>query len=165
VAVALPGKSLGIFFAVFVAFTATQMLVKKKPQPHRALPGALGTFGAGGVIGIASALVGAGGAFISVPFMTWCNVGIHEAVATSAALGFPIALAGTIGYLWAGRDLALHGSGTFGYLYLPGLVFISLASVLLAPVGARLAHSLDVTRLRQSFAFVLYGVSVYFFLR
>ncbi|HVZ44733.1 MAG TPA: sulfite exporter TauE/SafE family protein [Ramlibacter sp.] len=165
-AVALPGNSLGLLFAVFVAFSATQMLVGRKPGAHhRPLPGAFGTFAAGTVIGVASALVGAGGAFVSVPFLTWCNVGIHEAVATSAALGFPIALAGTIGYLWAGRELASQGPGTFGYLYLPGLLFISLASVVLAPLGARIAHSLDVKPLRRGFAVMLYGVSLYFFLR
>jgi uncharacterized membrane protein YfcA len=89
----LKGSWLALFFAVFVSFSATQMLLDKKPAPTRQVPGTAGQWAAGGVIGLLSGLVGAGGGFVSVPFMTWCNVVIHQAVATSAALGFPIALA------------------------------------------------------------------------
>lgn len=163
-AVALPSKALGVVFAVFVGFSATQMLLNRKPSPSRTLPGPVGTFGAGGVIGFVSAIVGAGGAFISVPFMSWCNVKIHEAVGTSAALGFPIAVFGTAGYIWAGRDLP-HLPGTFGYLYLPGLLVIALASVTMAPLGARTAHRMDVRPLKKLFAFLLYGLAAYFLLR
>jgi uncharacterized protein len=143
-AVALPARILSILFATFVAFSATQMFLNRKPKPTRTMPGALGTFSMGGLIGMLSSLVGAGGAFISVPFMTWCNVKIHHAVGTSAALGFPIALAGTLGYMWAGRDLPQMPPGSVGYLYLPGLAVISLASISTAPLGARTAHRMDI---------------------
>lgn len=165
VAHALPGKLLGIFFAVFVAFSATQMLLNRKPKPSRTLPGPAATFGVGTAIGGLSALVGAGGAFISVPFMTWCNVKIHDAVGTSAALGFPIALAGTIGYIWAGLGLPQMPPGSVGYLYLPGVAIISAASMLMAPVGARTAHRMDIQPLRKVFAVVLYCLAAYFLLR
>lgn len=161
----LPGKAVGVFFAVFVSFSATQMLLDRKPKPSRTLPGPAATFGVGTVIGGVSALVGAGGAFISVPFMTWCNVKIHNAVGTSAALGFPIALAGTVGYIWAGHGLPQMPPGSVGYLWLPGLVFISAASMLMAPLGARTAHRTDIRPLRKLFAFVLYGLAAYFALR
>ncbi len=165
VAHALPAKWLGTFFAIFVAFSATQMLLNRKPKPSRTLPGPLASFGVGTVIGGLSSLVGAGGAFVSVPFMTWCNVRIHDAVGTSAALGFPIALAGTIGYIWAGHALPQMPPGSIGYLYLPGLVIISIASMLMAPVGARAAHRMDIAPMRKLFAFVLYGLAAYFLLR
>lgn len=165
VAVALPGKILGILFAIFVAFSATQMFLNRKPKPSRALPGRLGTFGMGWVIGMLSSLVGAGGAFVSVPFMTWCNVKIHDAVGTSAALGFPIALAGTLGYMWAGQDLPQMPAGSVGYLYLPGLLVISLASISTAPLGARTAHRMDIQPLKKVFAVMLYGLAGYFLLR
>jgi len=165
VAHALPAKWLGVFFAVFVAFSATQMLLNRKPKPSRTLPGAAATFGVGMVIGGLSSLVGAGGAFVSVPFMTWCNVKIHDAVGTSAALGFPIALAGTIGYIYAGQGLPQMPPGSVGYLYLPGLVVISMASMLMAPVGARTAHRMDIAPLRKVFAIVLYCLAAYFLLR
>jgi uncharacterized membrane protein YfcA len=165
VAVALPAKLLGILFAVFIAFSATQMLRDRKPKASRTIPGPLGTFGVGILIGLLSALVGAGGAFVSVPFMTWCNVRIHEAVATSAALGIPIALAGTAGYIWAGRDLPQMPPGAVGYLFVPGLVLISVASMTLAPLGARIAHTVEVRPLKRIFAVVLYCISAYFLLR
>ena len=97
----LKGSSLALVFGLFVAFSASQMILNRKPKPTRQMPGRAGQFGAGAGIGLLSGLVGAGGGFISVPFMTWCNVAIHNAVATSAALGFPIALANTVGYLIA----------------------------------------------------------------
>jgi uncharacterized membrane protein YfcA len=165
IAVAMPTKILSWFFAAFVAYSATQMLLDKKPKPSRTLPGSAGMFGMGNLIGVVSALVGAGGAFISVPFMTWCNVKIHQAVATSAALGFPIALAGTLGYIWAGHNLPAMPDGAVGYLYLPGLVVISMASMTTAPLGARTAHRMDIRPLKRAFAFVLYAVVIYFLMR
>jgi hypothetical protein len=89
-------------------------------------------FAAGSGIGLLSAVLGAGGGFITVPFLVRRNVTMQQAVASSAACGFPIALAGTLGYIWAGRHLELP-SGTIGYLYLPALAIISLASVITAP--------------------------------
>ena len=118
-------------------------------------------FGAGGVIGLLSALVGAGGAFISVPFMTWCNLPIHNAVGPSAALGFPIALAGTLGYIIAGWSLQGLPAGALGFLYLPALLVISLASVTTARWGAGAAHRLDVRQLKRVFAALLYSLSGY----
>ena len=164
-AVALPAKVLGVLFAFFVAFSATQMFIDRKPKPTRVLPGRLATFGMGGVIGMLSSLVGAGGAFISVPFMTWCNIKIHNAVGTSSALGFPIALAGTLGYIWAGLDMPQMPTGSFGYLYLPGLLVISAASVITAPLGARTAHRMDIRPLKKIFACALYVLAAYFVLR
>ncbi len=164
-ATALPEKILSLLFAVFVAFSATQMFLNRRPKPSRTLPGTAGMFGMGGVIGGMSALVGAGGAFVSVPFMTWCNVAIHKAVGTSSALGFPIALAGTIGYLLAGWNLPPMPAGAFGYLYWPGLAVLSVTSMATAPLGARVAHNMDIAPLKKAFAVVLYGVAIYFVLR
>ena len=157
----LPAQVMTLGFAVFVAFSATQMFIDKKPKPTRQLPSGGGLLGAGGFIGILSALVGAGGGFISVPFMTWCNVAIHSAVATSAALGFPIALAGTVGYIVAGWTLHGLPAGTFGFLYLPAVMIISVASVFTAPLGARAAHALNVRQLKRAFAVMLYALASY----
>ena len=164
-AAALPSRALGYLFAVFVAFSATQMILNRKPKPSRTLPGRTAMFGVGNGIGIVSSLVGAGGAFVSVPFMTWCNVPIHNAVATSSALGFPIALAGTVGYLVAGWNLPDMPPGALGYLYWPGLLVLSLASIVTAPLGARVAHSMDIAPLKRALAVVLYCLAAYFVLR
>ena len=103
-----------MFFAVVVSVSASQMLLDRKPAAARELPGALGMFAAGGVIGILAGLLGVGGAFVSVPFMTWCNVKIHKAVATSDALGFPIALAGTLANIYYGMKTAGLPPGSLG---------------------------------------------------
>jgi uncharacterized membrane protein YfcA len=137
------------------------MLIDKKPAPSRELPKAPGMLGAGGIIGTLAGLVGAGGGFISVPFMTWCNVKIHNAVATSAALGFPIALAGTLSNIYYGMSIPDLPAGSLGFIYLPALLVISLTSVMTAPLGARTAHSLPVKTLKRVFAIVLYALAAY----
>jgi uncharacterized membrane protein YfcA len=157
----IKGQGLALFFALFVGFSATQMLIDKKPAAHRQMPGMAGQSAAGTVIGFVSGLVGAGGGFISVPFMTWCNVAIHAAVATSAALGFPIALANTLGYVVGGWSLPQALPGAFGYLYLPALVIIVCASVLTAPLGAHAAHAMNVRLLQRVFALLLYALAAY----
>ena len=116
-------------------------------------------FGAGAVLGLLASMVGAGGAFISVPFMIWCNVKMHNAVATSAALGFPIAVAGTVGYIIAGWSLQGMPAGALGFIYLPALFTLSAASVLTAPLGARTAHRLQKRHLQRGFAVLLFGLA------
>lgn len=157
----LKGTTLALVFAVFVAFSATQMLLDRKPAPTRQMPGTAGSLGAGGVIGFISGLVGAGGGFISVPFMSWCNVTMHHAVATSAALGFPIALANTVGYVIGGWSMPSPLPGALGYLWLPGLAIIATASVTTAPLGARTAHAMNIKQLKKVFACTLYGLAAY----
>lgn len=157
----LKGQVLALVFAVFVGWSATQMLLGRKSEGDRRMPGLLGQAGAGTGIGFLSGMVGAGGGFVSVPFMTRRNVPIHLAVATSAALGFPIALANTLGYLIGGWSLPPALPGAVGYLYLPALGVIALASVTLAPLGARFSHTLDVRQLRRLFAMLLYALSAY----
>jgi uncharacterized membrane protein YfcA len=159
----LKGSWLAVFFGLFVGFSATQMFLDKKPKPTREMPGTAGQLAAGGVIGFLSGLVGAGGGFISVPFMAWCNVAIHSAVATSAALGFPIAVANVAGYIFAGTTVQGLPPGAFGYIWLPGLVVIALCSVFTAPLGARAAHALPVAKLKRVFAVILYVLAAYMF--
>ena len=157
----LPSSALALFFAAFVGFSAVQMLLDLKPKASRQLPKPPGMVAAGGLIGGLAALVGAGGAFISVPFMVSGNVPIHSAVGTSAALGFPIAIAGTVGYVIAGWTLTDMPPGTLGFIYLPALIVVSMASVCTAPLGVRAAHGLDVRHLRHLFACLLFGLAGY----
>jgi len=154
---------LAAFFGCFVAYSATQMLIGKKPAAARELPGKPGMFVAGGLIGVLSGLVGAGGGFMSVPFMTRCNVRIHNAVATSAALGFPIALSGTLSNIYYGWGEPGLPPWSLGFIYVPALAIIVAASVIMAPLGARSAHRMPVRRLQQIFAVILYALAVYMF--
>ena len=155
------GSTLAIFFGLFVSFSATQMFLDRKPTPGRQMPGTLGQLGAGSVIGFMSGLVGAGGGFVSVPFMTWCNVAIHNAVATSAALGFPIAVANALGYVISGQSVQDLPPLSMGYVWLPALLVIAVCSVLTAPLGAKAAHKLPVKKLKRIFAMTLYALAAY----
>ena len=156
----LASDQLRRFFGVFELLVAIQMTFNVKPQPHRQLPKRAGMFGAGGVIGAISAIVGIGGGTMTVPFLTWCNVKIQRAIGTSAAVGLPIAVAGTVGYVasgWRAPDMPAY---TVGYVYLPAAVLVSVASYLTAPLGARLTHSLPVPVLKRVFAFLILALCV-----
>ncbi len=155
VAAQLTTGFLRIFFVAFLYYVALQMLLNIRPKPSRQVPGNGGLFGMGNLIGGVSSLVGIGGGSLSVPFLVWCNLTMHNAVGTSAAIGFPIAVAGALGYTLNG--LAVDGlpTGSLGFVYLPALAGIALASICTAPIGARLAHSLPVTRLKKVFALLL----------
>jgi uncharacterized membrane protein YfcA len=157
----LKGANLAIFFGLFVGFSATQMFLDKKPAPSRQVPGTAGLVAAGSAIGFLSGLVGAGGGFISVPFMAWCNVAIHTAVATSSALGFPIALANVAGYVISGMSVTGLPDDAIGFIWVPALVVIALCSVFTAPLGAKAAHSLPVKKLKRIFAMILYALAAY----
>jgi uncharacterized membrane protein YfcA len=157
----IKGAALALLFAGFVFFSATQMLIDRKPKAAAQLPGPVGQTAAGAGIGFVSGMVGAGGAFISVPFMTMHNVAIHSAIATSAALGFPIALSSVVGYVIGGWSIEPVLPGMLGYLFVPALVVVVVASVITAPLGARAAHAMDVKQLRRSFAVLLYLLASY----
>lgn len=156
----LPAGWLALVFSLFIAIMATRMLQPKKAGAEGSLPRPWGLTAAGGLIGGASALVGAGGAFITTPFLVKRNVPIHLAVGTSAACGFPIALAGTLGYVIAGWSAELPQS-TIGYVYLPGLLIVSAASMFTAPIGVRIAHATSGGGLKRVFSVMLYALSLY----
>ncbi len=146
-------------FVAFAVLVSLQMLAGAKPPATRTLPGPAGMLGAGGFIGLISSFVGIGGGSLSVPFMSWCNVSIHQAIGTSAAIGFPIALAGALGYLVNGWAAAGLPPGASGFVYWPALAGIVLASMLTASVGAKLAHRLPVMRLKKLFAVLLLSIA------
>jgi len=134
---------------------ALNMMIDRKPKPTRQLPGPGGMFAVGSTIGGLSALAAIGGAAMTVPFMVMSNVPALQAVGTAAAIGFPIAAAGTVGYVVTGLAEGGLPPASLGYVYLPALLGLSVASMLTAPLGARLAHSLPTKRLKQFFALFL----------
>ncbi|HEU5296132.1 MAG TPA: sulfite exporter TauE/SafE family protein [Burkholderiaceae bacterium] len=157
----IKGSWLAVGFALFVGYAATRMLIKRASVATRSLPSPIGQCAVGVGIGFLSALVGAGGAFMSVPFMARCGVPTHNAVATSAAIGLPIALASTAGYIVGGWSVASSVPGALGYVVLPMLALIAIASISTAPLGARAAHASDVSRLSLVFAGLLYSLAAY----
>ena len=162
----LKGQALALFFGGFIGFSALRMVYRSKaPVATRPLPGRMGQAAAGTGIGFISGLVGAGGGFLSVPFMTGAGVSIHTAVATSAALGFPIALSNTVGYVIGGWSLPAVLPGAVGYLFVPALLVIGVGSVVMAPLGARAAHRLDRVQLQRVFALLLGSLAAYMLYR
>ncbi|MEW5892627.1 MAG: sulfite exporter TauE/SafE family protein [Pseudomonadota bacterium] len=156
----LPDFGLRVFFTLFLFYAATQMLFGFKPKAHRQLPGWPGMTLAGAVIGTVSSWVGIGGGTLSVPFMTWCNVRFQEAIGTSAAIGFPIAVSGAVGYALSGQAAAGLPAWSLGFIYLPALAAIAAMSMVSAPWGARLTHRLPVAKLKRIFAGLLYILAV-----
>ncbi len=149
----LTSHVLHIMFVVFMFAIAAQFARgTMAASAHRRLPGTVGMTIAGLTIGIASALFGIGGGSLSVPFMTWCSVPVRQAIATSAAIGLPIALSATIGYIFAGWGDPCLPPLSVGYVVLPAFIGIVVASTLAAPLGARLAHRLSENTLRRIFA-------------
>lgn len=145
-------QALAVFFALFMLFVAAQLLLDIKPKPNRALPGRAGITAVAVGIGAVSALGAIGGGAMTVPFLVWCNVTIRHAIGTSAAVGFPIAIGGTLGYVLNGLTVGGLPPWSLGFVYLPGLLFLVAASMVTAPLGAAAAHRLPVLTLKRIFA-------------
>lgn len=145
-------------FAVFVFVIATQLILNISPNPRRRLPGLLGIGLTGTIIGTVSSLVGIGGGSLSVPLLIYCNIPVKKAIGTSAAIGLPIALSGTLGFMLNGWGTPQLPPYSLGYVFLPAMISIALASALTAPLGAKLAQRLPAMTLKRAFAILLYLV-------
>ncbi|MBE0621696.1 MAG: sulfite exporter TauE/SafE family protein, partial [Burkholderiales bacterium] len=156
VAGAIPTRLFAVLFCIVVYIASANMLLDRKPQPSRAAPGAAGMFLAGFVISATSAFAAIGGAFMTVPFMLYCNVPLLQAIGCAAAIGFPIALAGTTGFIASGLAQGGLPAWSVGYVYLPAVLGVALTSVLLAPAGAAFAHRLKTKTLKRIFAGLLF---------
>ncbi|MDQ6629075.1 MAG: sulfite exporter TauE/SafE family protein [Pseudomonadota bacterium] len=152
----VPQRALALAFAVIVYAGATQILLGRKPSAGSALPGAPALLLIGLLIGAVCGLVSAGGAFITVPFMLFCGVTMTTAIGTGAALGVPVAIVGTLGYMFSGRHVTDLPPLALGFVYGPALFGIVAGSMLTAPWGARAAHRIPVASLRRLFAGLLY---------
>ena len=151
----IPSRDLKWFFVVYAYAIALQMFYNAKPTGARSLPSNTGLWSVSGLIGVISSFVGIGGGSMSVPFMVWCNVPIQRAIATSAALGWPIAFSGAVGYVvsgWSAPHLPDHSAG---FVYLPALATLCLITMTVAPLGAKMAHSLPVAQLKKVFAVLM----------
>jgi hypothetical protein len=157
----LSSPVLRICFGVFACLIAVQIARNARPAAGRVLPGAAVMFGAGSVIGGISTLVGIGGGSLTVPFLLWCNVNLRHAVATSAACGLPIALAGAATMIVVGADHAGLPAGATGYVHWPAALAIAATSVACAPLGALLAHRLPLRALRVVFAILLLAMGLH----
>jgi len=161
----LPTNSLKMIFALFEFFVAIQMALQLKPNAHRCIPSGNVLWGIGTIIGSVSSIVGIGGGSLTVPFLLWCQVSIRRAIATSSACGLPIAVAGSIGFLVVGLPNTDLPEYSTGYIYWPALIGIASVSILTAPIGAKLAHSVPVNLLRRLFSALLFFLAVKMFMQ
>ncbi len=159
---AIQGPWLQKLIGVFAILIAVQLALDLKPKAEKPLPGKVGLGVVGTVVGWASAIFGIGGGSLNVPYLTWRSVPVQQAVATSAACGFPIALAGALSFMWVGHGTPNLPEWSIGYVYLPALLGIALTSMPFARVGAKLAHRLSPRLLKRLFALLLTVVGVSF---
>jgi len=158
-AASIPTRGLGIFFALFVYFAAAQILLDVRPHASRQLPGIAGMTLTGVFTGWLSSLVSVGGGTIVTPFLLWCNVSLRKAIGTSAAIGFPVAAGGTLGYIVTGLSSHTLPQPSLGFVYLPALLWIAIASITTAPLGAMTAHRMKIGVLRKLFAVLLIALA------
>ena len=165
VAGALPELWLKRLFAAFLAFVGLRVITRSGARGHRPVPGRLGLAFVGAGIGTLSALVGIGGGILTVPFLSSRDLGMRQAVGTSAACGLPIALAGALGYVLVGWGREGLPALSTGFVYWPAVGLILAASIPSAPLGARLAHSLPTLLLRRALGVLLLVMALYLGLR
>lgn len=161
-AAAIEGPWLQKIIGTFAVVIAVQLAFELKPRASRDVPGKPALAAAGGVIGWASAIFGIGGGSLTVPFLVWRSVSIQQAVATSAACGLPIAIAGALSFIWTGWGNPRLPEWSLGYVYLPAVLGIALTSMFFARFGARLAHRLPPRLLKRLFALLLLSVGLSF---
>lgn len=161
----ISSKVLAIFFACFMGYVAIQMFSNSKSTQHvnsaahhsiNRIELVLASIGIGSI----SAIVSIGGGSITVPYLTWRKVDIKKAIGTSAAIGFPLSIAGSVGYLLSGWSHVAPISFTYGFINLPAVLVISITSFFTAPIGAKLTQKLPVATLKKIFALLLATLSL-----
>lgn len=160
IAAQLNSSYLAIFFAVFMSFVAYRAFFKGGGEQEQSLPSTQHMVLSGSGIGAISALVSIGGGSLTVPYLSAKGVNIKKAIGTSSAVGLPIAIAGTLGYLLNGWQVEYTQPYVYGFVYLPAVVCIAIVSFFTAPIGAKVAHALPVATLKKIFAVLLALLSV-----
>ena len=160
VAALLPLATLRIFIGCFLAFVSTVMLTNWRPAPHRALPGPIASGVIAGFAGLVAGIAGIGGGNVVVPTLIYHNVPVHRATATASVLGFPIAIAGSLGYVSRGLGVTQLSDGLLGYVFLPALAAIVCTTVIFAPIGVRTALKMKPLPLRRAFGALLVLVAI-----
>ena len=150
-------------FGLFELCVAALMFSRYQNQQHHVSINQLNTVLGGGLIGGISSIVGIGGGTLTVPFLSWHNINIKNAIATSAACGLPIAMVATASYISSGIGFTdIHNSqqSMFGFVQLYAFLFITISSFLFAPLGARLTHKISDVLLKKIFSLVLLALGL-----
>ncbi|MGN8158684.1 sulfite exporter TauE/SafE family protein [Salinisphaera sp. SWV1] len=153
----------GVFAVVALIVARNMALRVSSAALAEGLPGKPARWALGAVIGGFSSLMGIGGGTLSVPLLSLFDVPMRRAVGTAAAIGLIISVPGALGMVISGLGAPHRPPGSLGYVNLIGFALIVPVTVLMAPVGARLAHSVNPLRLRQVFALFLLLTSLRMF--
>ena len=152
---------LAVFFSLFMFSISIKLFLNKQPTTVKKnlIPPQLAAFGIGSI----STLVAIGGAALIVPYLISKGLDMRRAIGSSAAIGFPIAIAGTIGYAINGHispeELA-NNQDIVGFVHIPSVVIISICAFLMAPIGVKLSTKLPVKVLKKIFAVLLVCLSI-----
>lgn len=152
----IPNRELRIIFAFFEICVGLYMLVTRKGEHLGEGKSGLSfmkSLAVGVSVGTLSAMLGIGGGLLLVPTLAYFHVPLKKAVGSSAATGLVISLTGGLTFLLLGLN-GKTGSQA-GFLYLPALFWISIVSMLAAPIGVKWAHFLSGRWLRRIFGMVL----------
>ena len=152
----IAGGVLRFIFIIYLLCVGVQMALQLKPKPGQQQPSKALNFGASGIIGLLSSLLGIGGGTLIVPFLVHFQTPMRNAVAIASACGLPIAFVGTIGYALLGKDALQLPDWSVGYIYLPSFLGIVLTSTYTATIGAKLAHKLPAEKLKRYFSLLLF---------
>jgi uncharacterized protein len=159
-----PGGILKLAFVLIAGIIAAKLLVGREDWVlAQQLPGRLAMSAWGFLVGLASSLMGISGGSLATIVLTLYGKPIHNAIATSAGLGVPITIAGTLGYMLAGLSYqAALPPLSIGFVSVIGVAMIAPISSYIAPFGARLAHALPRRRLEIGFGLFLLIASTRF---
>ena len=156
----LPTTILKTVFGIYLLLVSVQMFLQAAPKAQNLTLSNPVASSAGSAIGVLSSLLGIGGGSLTVPFLFKCQFPMRNAVAISSACGLPIAVAGTVSYMLLGWNVEDASEWSMGYVYLPAFGGIVASSIFLAPVGAKMAHSLPTEKLKRFFAVFLFFVGI-----
>lgn len=150
------GQFLSLVFASVALLVALRMLLSGNgAKLYDGFPNGFAKWFTGIIVGLVSALMGIGGGTLSVPILSAFGYDIRRAVGTAAAIGFIIAIPGTIGYILTGLDIEGLPPFSLGYLNWAGALVLVPLTMLMAPVGAKLAHTIPRRGLQICFAVFL----------
>ena len=155
--------SLSVLFTAFMAFVSYKMFIGSKPVNDKASSNRPVTLAPAAGIGILSTLVAIGGGSLSVPYLVSRGFNIKKAIGSSAAIGFPLAIAGSLGYLLNGDASVFNSaslSGIIGFVHIPSVIILSICGFITAPLGANMAQKLPISVLKKLFAILLMMLSI-----
>lgn len=155
---------IALIFATFILLISLHMLFGTQVNPRRNLPGSVGMWGAGLVVGGKSGLLGVGGGSVMVPFLLFCNVEMRTAMVVSIATSLTVAMVGTVAVGLTGMYAQGLPAWSLGYIYWPAWIAVVVGSILFAPLGAALSYRISVPLLRRIFAVFLLLVSLHLFI-